>query len=187
MSEKMSRFRRICVFCASAMGRRPIYREAAEATGKLLAERGIGLVYGGAKVGLMGVIADACLAAGGQVYGVIPHSLVNKELAHRGLTELYVVESMHARKTMMTSLADAFIALPGGFGTLEETFEITTWAQLGYHQKPIGLLDLDGYYRPVLDFCDRAVDEGLLAATNRKLIQDGPTPSALLDRLEAGA
>lgn len=181
----MSAFRRICVFCASSLGHRPELNAAAALLGRTLAERGIELVYGGAKVGLMGVLADAALAAGGRVLGVIPHSLVAKELAHRGLTELFVVESMHARKTMMAHLSDAFIALPGGWGTLEETFEIVTWAQIGYHQKPVGVLDLDGYYRPLLDFADRAVAEGLLQPANRRLLHDAPTVPDLLARLEA--
>lgn len=167
------------------MGHRPEFQAAAVELGRALAERGIELVYGGAKVGLMGVIADATLAAGGKVLGVIPHSLVAKELAHRGLTELFIVESMHARKTMMAHLSDAFIALPGGWGTLEETFEIVTWAQIGYHQKPVGVLNLNGYYQSLLDFADRAVSDGLLQGPNRRLLHDGPTVPELLRRLEA--
>ncbi|MBN8999547.1 MAG: TIGR00730 family Rossman fold protein, partial [Rhizobiales bacterium] len=135
---------RVCVFCGSSAGNRPGYREAALALGRTLAERGAELVYGGSKVGLMGAVADAALAAGGRVIGIIPTSLRDKEIAHEGLTELYVVGSMHERKAMMADMSSGFIALPGGIGTLEELFEIWTWAQLGYHRKPVGLLDIEG-------------------------------------------
>lgn len=146
--------RRIGVFCGSSVGRRPRYRTEAEALGRALATRRIGLVYGGARVGLMGALADATLAAGGEVIGVIPRALVAKEVAHNGLTELRVVSSMHERKATMVDLADGFIALPGGWGTLEELFEVLTWAQLGLHRKPCGLLNVEEYFRGLLAFCD---------------------------------
>jgi uncharacterized protein (TIGR00730 family) len=154
----------ICIFCGSRPGRRPDYRAAAETLGRKLAERGLGLVYGGGNIGLMGITADACLAAGGQVIGIIPDALVGREVAgreveHSGLSRLEVVDSMHTRKARMAELADGFIALPGGFGTFEELFEILTWAQLGFHGKPIGLLDVAGYYAPLLALCDQAVTE----------------------------
>lgn len=179
---------RLCIFCGSSAGRRPEYRAAAAAVGRLLAERGLELVYGGGNVGLMGVVADTCLAAGGGVIGVIPEALVGREVAgraveHAGLTRLEVVDSMHTRKARMAELADGFIALPGGFGTFEELFEILTWAQLGFHQKPIGLLDVAGYYEPLLALCDRAVAEGFLGAGNRELLVARTEPAPLLEAL----
>jgi len=157
----------------------------AGALGRLLAGRGIGLVYGGGNIGLMGIVADAALAAGGHVVGVIPESLVGREVEgraveHAGLSRLEVVDSMHTRKARMAELADGFIALPGGFGTFEELFEILTWAQLGFHQKPIGLLDVAGYYDPLLALCDRAVAEGFLSAQSRALLLSEAEPEALL-------
>lgn len=181
---------RVCIFCGASPGRRAEYRSAAAAMGRLLAERGLELVYGGGNVGLMGVIADACLSAGGSVIGVIPESLVGREVAgraveHGGLTRLEVVDSMHARKARMAELADGFIALPGGFGTFEELFEILTWAQLGFHRKPIGLLDVAGYYDPLLALCDRALAEGFLSPGNRELLLARTDPAALLDAFSA--
>ncbi len=181
----MGTFRRVCVFCGSHDGDDPAYAQAAIATGKLLAGRGIGLVYGGAKVGLMGAIANAALVGGGQVIGVIPEKLQSKEIAHQGLTELFVVDSMHARKTMMAHLADAFIALPGGWGTLEETFEILTWAQLRFHSKPLGLLNVRGFFDGLLAFSDHAVEEGFLMPEHRRLLISAGDPDVLLRSLEA--
>ena len=164
----------ICVFCGSNVGHDPRYRAEAERLGGLLAGRGIELVYGGGNVGLMGVIADACLAAGGTVIGVIPEALIGKEVAgrvvdHRGLTRLEVVASMHIRKARMAELADGFIALPGGFGTFEEFCEILTWGQLGFHVKPMGLLNINGFYDPLLALFERAVAEGFLRNENRAM------------------
>ncbi len=172
---------RICVFCGSATGRGPGYVAAAAALGRLLAERGITLVYGGASVGTMGVIANAAVDAGGEVIGVIPSDLVNRELAHQGLTELRVVGSMHERKAMMAELADGFLALPGGPGTLDELFEIWTWAQIGLHGKPIGLVDTDGFYQPLLRMVEHMSDEGFLKTDYRNIIQVSDDPAVLLD------
>jgi uncharacterized protein (TIGR00730 family) len=180
----MSRFRRVCIFCGSSPGRDPEYLEIAREVGTLLASRKIAVVYGGAKVGLMGAVADAALAAGGEVYGVIPMRLMNREVAHDKLTELYVVESMHARKTMMAHLSDAFMALPGGWGTLEEIFEITTWTQLGYHQKPVGMLNAKGYYARIKEFVAHAAQEGFLKPEHQKILHFADTPASLLDTLE---
>jgi uncharacterized protein (TIGR00730 family) len=176
---------RICVFCGSSTGRIPAYAEAAAGLGRLLAERGIGLVYGGATVGTMGVIADATLEAGGEVYGVIPRQLVDRELAHRGLTALYEVADMHERKARMAELADAFVALPGGAGTLEELFEVWTWSQLGLHTKPIGLLDVAGYYHRLRPMLDHMVAEGFLRAEYRDALVIASEPVALLADLLA--
>jgi uncharacterized protein (TIGR00730 family) len=174
---------RICVFCGSSPGQSASYADAAADFGRLLAERGLGLVYGGATVGTMGVIADAALAAGGQVYGVIPKQLVDWEIAHRGLTQLYEVDDMHRRKAKMADLADAFVALPGGAGTLEELFEVWTWAQLGLHNKPIGLLDVDGYYSRLWPMLDHMVAEGFLRPEYRDSLQLDADPQRLLDEL----
>lgn len=152
--------------------------------GTLLAEQKIALVYGGAKVGLMGAVADSVLEAGGEVFGVIPMRLMNREVAHDKLTELFVVESMHARKTMMAHLSDAFVAMPGGWGTLEEIFEITTWTQLGYHQKPIGMLNAKGYYSRIIEFISHAATEGFLKPEHRGIIKFGDSPAELLEKLE---
>ena len=152
---------RICVFCGSQVGRRPLYAAAATALGTLLAQRGIGLVYGGGKIGLMGVVADAALAAGGEVIGVIPERLMNRELGHGGVTDLRVVDSMHERKAMMSELSDGFIALPGGYGTFEEFFEVVTWMQLGIQSKPCGLLNVGGYYDMLLALLDHASQRNL--------------------------
>ncbi|MBO6936495.1 MAG: TIGR00730 family Rossman fold protein [Deltaproteobacteria bacterium] len=174
--------RAVCVYCGSAPGADPVYLEAARALGTTLAERGLGLVYGGARVGSMGAVADAALAAGGRVVGVIPESLRSRELAHQGLTELVVVDSMHERKAIMAQRADAFLALPGGLGTLEELFEVLTWAQLGIHAKPCGVLDVAGYWSPLLSFLDRAVDQGFVTQLSRDLLMVGDDAGRLLDR-----
>jgi uncharacterized protein (TIGR00730 family) len=165
----LTSLRRICVFCGSSPGRRPAFAAAASALGSHLAREGIGLVYGGGSVGLMGVVADAALAAGGEVVGVIPQSLAGQEIAHAGLSQLHVVRSMHERKALMAGLADAFVALPGGFGTLDELFEAITWSQLGIHRKPIGLLDVEGYFSALVGFVDRAVDAGFVREPYRRL------------------
>jgi hypothetical protein len=177
--------KRICVFCGSSSGHDPRYLEAARTMGQTLARRGLGLVYGGGSVGLMGAVADAALAAGGEVIGVIPEVLQIRELAHRSLTTLHVVGSMHERKALMAELSDGFVALPGGMGTLEELSEVLTWAQLGLHARPIGLLDVAGYYQPLADFFDRAVGAGFLRPAHRALLLVGHEPGALLDRFAA--
>ncbi|MFD9891254.1 TIGR00730 family Rossman fold protein [Amycolatopsis sp. NPDC059027] len=181
----MAGLRRVCVFCGSAMGGSPVYAEAAAALGKLLAQRGIGLVYGGASVGTMGVVADAAMAAGGEVIGVIPQALRKVEITHEGLTELHVVADMHERKAKMAELSDGFLALPGGAGTLEELFEVWTWAQLGLHGKPIGLVDVAGYYAPLIGFADHMVTEGFLREGFRDLLAIDADPAVLLDRFAA--
>lgn len=174
---------RICVYCGSRPGGRSTYVESARALGAALVERGIGLVYGGAGIGVMAAVADAVLAAGGEAIGVIPSALVERELAHPALSELFVVGSMHERKAKMVDLSDGFIALPGGFGTLDELFEVLTWAQLGMHAKPIGMLDVDGYYRDLFAFIDRAVAEQFVRDKHRDLVLRGSTPAALLDAM----
>jgi len=161
---------RICVFCGSSPGDREAYRCGAGAFGEALADAGIGLVYGGASVGLMGAVADAALARGGEVIGVIPKSLFKREIAHRGLSKLHVVETMHARKALMAELSDAFVALPGGIGTLEELFEIWTWAQLGHHRKACALLNIDGFYDGLAAFLDHIVTEGFLKPLHRDML-----------------
>ncbi len=160
-----------------------MYAEAARQMGTLLASRGIGLVYGGGNVGLMGVVADAALAAGGEVIGVIPHALADKEIAHRGVTELRIVDSMHTRKAMMADLSDAFVAMPGGVGTFEEFFEAVTWTQLGLHRKPCALLNVDGFYTPLALFIDQAVTEGFIRPVHRAAIVVDSDPARLLDTL----
>jgi uncharacterized protein (TIGR00730 family) len=174
---------RLCVFCGSQAGGRPVYAEAARRLGGALAARGWGLVYGGGHVGLMGVLADAALAAGGEVIGVIPQGLVARELAHPGLTRLHVVGTMHERKALMADLAEAFAALPGGFGTADELFEALTWAQLGLHAKPVGLLNVGGYFDPLLDWLDASVREGFVAAEHRRFLRVAPDAEALLTTL----
>ncbi len=176
-------FRRVCVFCGASPGRSPAYARAAESLGRTLAGRGLGLVTGGGRVGLMGAVADAALAAGGQVIGVIPQRLVDREVAHAGLTELRVVDTLHERKAGMAELADAFVALPGGLGTLEELSEVASWAQLALHDKPIGLLDVDGYFAQLLAYLDHAVAERFLAPEHRAMIIDDTDAADLLDRL----
>ena len=174
---------RVCVFCGSGLGARSVYEIATRRLGVALAARGLGLVYGGASVGLMGVLADAVLDAGGQVTGVIPTLLVNREIAHRGLQDLRVVATMHERKALMADLADVFVVLPGGMGTLDETCEILTWAQLGLHAKPCGLLDVEGYFQPLITFLDHSVTEGFLRPEHRGFLTVDEDPDQLLDRL----
>lgn len=176
--------KRVCVFCASSPGARPEYRSVAEKLGCELARRRIGLVYGGGNIGLMGVVADAALAAGGEVFGVIPENLMARELGHSGLTRLHVVGSMHERKALMADLSDAFIALPGGFGTLEEFCEVLTWSQLGLHAKPCGILNVLRYYDPLLAMFDNAVRERFLKPQNRELVLARECVGDLLDALE---
>ena len=176
-------FRRICVFCGSNSGANPTYRDASVAMGRLLAERAIELVYGGGNIGLMGVLADSVLAANGRVIGVIPESILVKEVGHLGLTELRIVKSMHERKAVMADLADGFIAMPGGFGTFEEFCEVVTWSQLGIHAKACGLLNVDGYYDPLLELFDHAVREGFLREENRRLVLEDRDPERLLEKM----
>lgn len=178
-------FRSLCVFCGSRPGRRREYEEAALALGRRLAAGGTTLVFGGGSVGLMGSVANAVMAAGGTVIGVIPDALATKEVAHFGVSELRVVPTMHARKAMMAELAEGFVALPGGFGTFEELFEILTWAQLGIHAKPIGLLNTGGYFDALLALVDHAIAEGFIHADQRALLVAADTPDALLLRLAA--
>jgi uncharacterized protein (TIGR00730 family) len=173
---------RICVFAGSNKGARPEYAQAAQSLGQELVRRGIGLVYGGASVGLMGIVADSVMTGGGEVIGVIPHVLVRKEVGHKNLTQLHEVNSMHERKAMMADLADGFIALPGGFGTFDELFEIVTWAQLGLHQKPIGLVNSASYFDPVLQLLQHAATEGFLQVSKLDLVLLEAEPSRLLDR-----
>lgn len=175
--------RRICVFCGSSAGNRDDYRTATVTLAAELVSRGIDVVYGGACVGLMGLLADEVLARGGEVIGVIPRAMVDREVAHRGVTDLRVVESMHERKAAMAELADAFIALPGGFGTFEEFCEAVTWTQLGLHQKRCGLLNVAGFYDPLLALFDRAVADGFLKPENRAIVVAEADPSVLLDGL----
>ena len=176
---------RLCVFCGSSFGARAVYREAAEEFGGLLARRGIELVYGGAHAGLMGALADAVLAGGGQVIGVIPEALVGRELAHSGLTDLRIVGSMHERKALMASLSDGFVALPGGIGTFEELFEIWTWAQLGYHAKPVGLLNVAGFYDGLLSFAATMGEVGFLRPQHQGLLIASDDLDDLLAKMAA--
>jgi uncharacterized protein (TIGR00730 family) len=173
----------VCVFCGSSPGADPAFATAAENLGRLLAASGRTLVYGGGRVGLMGIVADAALAAGGTVVGVIPQSLVHHEVAHRGLTELRVVESMHERKALMADLSDGFVGLPGGIGTLEEFFEVWTWGQLGLHTKPYGLLDVSGFFGPLLGFLDRLVQQRFIRADHREMLLVDSEASRLLRRM----
>jgi uncharacterized protein (TIGR00730 family) len=177
--------RRICVFAGSNVGAREEYRAAAEVLGRTLAGRGMALVYGGARIGRMGAMADAALAAHGTVVGVIPAALAGREVAHDGLSELRVVASMHERKATMAELADGFIALPGGWGTLDELFEILTWAQLGLHQKPCGLLNVQGYFDRLLSFVGYSIDEGFLRREHGSMVLVSSSPDALLDMMAA--
>jgi uncharacterized protein (TIGR00730 family) len=171
---------RLCVFCGSSKGTNPVYADAARRLGEQMAARGLGLVYGGGHIGLMGILADAVLAGGGEAIGVIPRALVERELAHGGLTALHVVDTMHQRKALMADLADGFAALPGGFGTGDELFEILTWAQLGLHGKPIGLLNTAGFFDPLLAWLDRGVAEGFLRSEHRTLLHVADEEDALL-------
>jgi uncharacterized protein (TIGR00730 family) len=177
--------RRVCVFCGSNSGVRPEFAGAARRMGEALVAHGLGLVYGGGHVGMMGILADAALRAGGEAVGVIPQALVDKELAHRGLTGLHVVTTMHQRKALMADLSDAFVAMPGGFGTCDELFEILTWAQLGLHAKPIALLNVAGYFDTLRAWLDHAVREGFVRPTHRRLLLEAEDPDQLLDRLTA--
>lgn len=179
---------RICVFCGSSFGRGSVYREAAGECGRLIAAHGAGLVYGGSQLGLMGVVADTVAGLGMPVTGVVPKLLVEKEAAHRGLTDLRVVASMHERKALMAELATAFLAIPGGFGTFDELFEIITWAQLGLHSKPVGLLNVNGYFDPMLRMIDHAVEEGFIKERYRGLVIAETNPAKLIARLiDAGS
>ena len=175
---------RLCIFCGSSSGARPGYAAATAELARLLAARGIGIVYGGASVGLMGLLADTAMEAGGEVIGVIPESLEAKEIGHQGLTHLRVVASMHERKALMAELSDGFIALPGGSGTLEELFEVFTWSQLGLHRKACALLNVEGYYDGLATFLDHAVDERFLRPEHRAMLLREDTPAAVLDALE---
>lgn len=175
----------VCVFCGASTGTDPVYWEAAIALGQELARRKLTLVYGGGAVGLMGIVADAALAAGGEVIGIIPESLKNSEIGHTGLTRLEVVDGMHARKARMAELSDAFIALPGGLGTFEELFEVWTWGQLGYHGKPLGLLEVNGFYSKLTAFLDHVVGEGFVREHHRDMLQLSESPQDLLDALDA--
>jgi uncharacterized protein (TIGR00730 family) len=175
---------RLCVFCGSSAGTQPAYTDAARRLGEILAERGLGLVYGGGHIGLMGILADSVLGSGGSVIGVIPQALVEKELAHDRLTELHIVTTMHQRKALMADLANGFVALPGVFGTADELFEILTWAQLGLHAKPIGLLNVAGYFDSLCAWLDHAVREGFLRSAHRQLLLEAEEPGKLLDLLK---
>jgi uncharacterized protein (TIGR00730 family) len=174
----------VCVYCGSSFGNRPEYAHTARAFGRALAEAKLTLVYGGGRVGLMGAVADAVLEAGGHAIGVIPQLLVDKEVGHNGLPELHVVANMHERKKLMADRADAFVALPGGAGTLEELFEVYTWAQLGYHRKPIGLLNVAGYYDPLLAMLRHTVEEGFMRAAYLDMLLVDSNVGALLDKLQ---
>ncbi|MDE2572804.1 MAG: TIGR00730 family Rossman fold protein [bacterium] len=176
--------RRICVFCGSSPGAREVYAESARAFGRALAERGHELIYGGGSRGLMGILADAALASGARVIGVLPRGLFEREVPLRGLTELHEVASMHERKARMADLADAFVALPGGYGTYDELFEIITWAQIGLHNKPIALLDVDDYFSPLVSMVERAVAEGFVPGPFAALVRRTSDPHGLLDYLE---
>lgn len=175
--------KRVCVFCGSSPGHDPIFLDAADRLGRVIARRGLTLVYGGAHVGLMGRVADAALAEGGRVTGVIPRSMVEREIAHTGLSELRIVSSMHERKALMEQLSDGFVALPGGMGTFEEVCEIFTWGQLGLHRKPCGLMNVRGYYAPFLQLLDNAVEMGFLSPVYRAMVLVDEEPDALLTRL----
>jgi uncharacterized protein (TIGR00730 family) len=175
--------KRICVFCGSKSGVNSSYAQAAQSVARLFCERGIELVYGGGNVGLMGTLANACLNRGGRVIGVIPRALADKEIAHTGLTELRIVSSMHERKSVMADLSQAFIALPGGYGTWEELFEVLSWAQLGIQRKACGILNVNGYYDPLLELADKSVSEGFLGLPHRELLLSDVDPERLLDRL----
>ncbi len=175
----------IVVFCGSGEGNKPVYKEAAHILGTTLAVQGIRLIYGGAKVGIMGAVAEAALAAGGEVIGVIPNFLRTKEVAHEGLTQLIVTENMHERKLKMHELSDGIIALPGGWGTMEELFEMLTWAQLGLHVRPVGLLNVNGYYNALNTLCDTMVNEGFLPADVRNMLLNSTTSDDLLTQMRA--
>lgn len=175
--------KRICVFCGSSPGARPEYADAARAMGRALVEGGMGLVYGGGHVGLMGIVADAVMRAGGEVIGVIPEALMRREVGHDGITDLRVVGSMHERKALMADLSDGFVAMPGGYGTFEEFCEVITWSQLGIHPKPCGLLNVAGYYGPLLALFDHAVQEGFVRTQHRALVLEDTSPAGLLEQM----
>jgi uncharacterized protein (TIGR00730 family) len=175
--------RRVCVFCGASPGARPEYAQATTELARMLAAEGVGVVYGGGGVGLMGVLADAVLAEGGEIIGVIPRALVDREIAHRDVTDMRVVASMHERKALMAELADAFVALPGGLGTLEELFEVYTWAQLGLHRKPCALLNVEGYYDGIAGFLSQAVEERFLREEHREMLMVESHPGPLIERL----
>ncbi len=175
--------KKICVYCGSRPGNNPAYLEAARELGKQLTDQGLGLVYGGASIGLMAETANAVLAGGGEVYGVIPKALAEVEVAHHGLTQLHIVDDMHARKALMAELSDGFIALPGGLGTFEELFEILTWAQLGYHDKPCGLLNIEGYYDVLLQFLEQSVNAEFVKADHLALLLKSNSPEALVQQM----
>ncbi len=179
----MNTLNAICIYCGSSPGGNPVYREAAALLGRSFAERNIRLVYGGGSVGLMGVAADACLAAGGEVIGVIPQLLMDKEVGHAGVTKMHVVQTMHERKALMTELADGFIALPGGYGTLDELFEALTWLQLGYHGKPVGILNVAGFFDHLMTFVDHARDEQFLRALHHDALCVDRDLPALLEKM----
>ncbi len=174
--------KRICVYCGSSQGRQPEYRLAAQELGEALLERNLGLIYGGASVGIMGAVADTVLAGGGEAIGVIPEALAIKEVAHEGLSEQHVVATMHERKAMMADLADGFIALPGGWGTLEEIFEILTWAQLGFHDKPCGLLNIEGYYDGLIGFLENSFEQQFVSELYRPMLMRALEPASLLNQ-----
>lgn len=179
----MRSFKRLAVYCGSATPQNPIYIETARAVGAGLAQRGIGVVYGGGKVGLMGALADAALAAGGEVIGVIPEALVQAEVAHRGLTELHVVPDMHSRKALFTTLSDGFVTLPGGVGTMDELWEAVSWAQLGYHAKPVGLLNVDGFYDQLIAFNSQMTETGFIRAPHANILIARDSLDTLLDAM----
>ena len=181
----MSTLQTVCVFCAANPGTHPVYVERAAAMGRHLAQSKRRLIYGGGRTGLMGALADAALDAGGEVIGIMPRHLVDREVAHTELTELRVVSSMHERKALLAELSDGFLAMPGGLGTLEELFEIWTWGQLGLHSKPYGLLQVEGFFTPLLDFLDHAVTAGFIRAANREMLVVDDDPAALIARMEA--
>ncbi len=177
----------VAVYCGSRFGNRPAYTHAAHALGRLLAERGACVVYGGGRVGLMGAVADAALAAGGRVVGVIPQALMDREVGHTGLSELHVVQTMHERKHLMAERADAFVALPGGIGTLEEIYEVWSWQQLGYHDKPVALLNVDGYYDPLLEFMRVSHERGFVSTPQYHALLVDDDPARLLARIDTAA
>ena len=177
----------ICIYCGSRSGASPVYAQAAQAVGAWIGQQGARLVYGGGHAGLMGTVADATLASGGTVFGVIPRALKTRELAHSGITELHVVDTMHQRKALMAQESDVFLALPGGIGTLEELFEVWTWLQLGYHDKPVGLLNVDGYFDDLLRFMDHTTSQGFVSSEQRALLQVDDEAERLLTRLAASA
>ena len=187
MGRSLNNLKRLAVYCGSSAGSDPLFTEAARATAKAMVSRGVELVYGGGRLGLMGVIADSVLELGGRVYGVIPEALVNLEVAHGGVTELHTVETLHERKAKMTDLADAFLALPGGIGTLDELFEAWSWNALGYHAKPFCLLNVEGFWDGLIEFIDHATASGFLSRQRRKQLLVASTPHEALERLDEAA